>query len=95
MERHQIDLFSDTFKQINEALRLLADGNFFSSPEPKAPGELMDRQLSVVVVFRMTSTLSNNILSEANEPFKPKFHHQCHSWAGGLKVCFFFMKTGI
>ena len=41
----------------------------------------------------MTSTLSNNISSEATGPFKPKFH-MWHPWAGGLKVCIFLMKTG-
>ena len=35
----------------------------------------------------MTSTLSNDISSEANGPFKLKFH----LWAGGLKVFFFFV----
>ena len=47
-------------------------------------GELIgsDRQLSVIVVVcRMTSTLSNDI-SEATGPFKPKFH-LWHPWAGG------------
>ena len=46
-------------------------------------------QLSVVVVCRMTSTLSYNISSEATGSFKPKFH-LWHPWAGGLKVCDFY-----
>ena len=42
----------------------------------------------VVVVRRMTSTLSNDISYEATGPFKPKFH-LWPPWAGGSKVCVF------
>ena len=40
----------------------------------------------------MTSTLSNDIFSEATGPFKPKFH-LWHPWAGGLKVYVFCEKS--
>ena len=61
----------------------------FSSPEPKAPGSLQDKQMSVVVVRHMTSTLSNDISSEATGPFKPKFH-LWYPWAGGLNIYVFY-----
>ena len=40
----------------------------------------------------MTSTLSNDIASEATGPFKAKFH-LWHPWAGPLKADVFFMKV--
>ena len=64
---------------------------FFSSVDLKALGEL--RQLSVVVVCCMMSTLSKDISSEATGPFKPKFH-LWHLWTGGWKKCVFLMKIG-
>ena len=42
----------------------------------------------MVLVCHLSLTLSNDISSEATGPFKPIFHLS-HSWAGGLKLCFF------
>ena len=52
-------------------------------------GSLYDRHLSIVVVCRMTSTLPNDISSEATRGIKPKCN-LWHAWAGGLKVCVFY-----
>ena len=60
----------------------------FSSPELKASGELMDRQLSVVVC--RLSTHSNDISSEATGWLGPNFYLY-HPWAEGLKACGVFM----
>ena len=45
---------------------------FFSSPEPKAPGELIGWEGSVV----RPSTISNNFSSETTGPIATKFHIQ-------------------
>ena len=42
----------------------------FSSPEPKAPEELIGQ----AVCRRLGSTLSNDISFEATGPIEPKFH---------------------
>ena len=56
--------------------------SFFSSPEPKAQGELIvwdsSRRPSV-----SASTLSNMNISETSWPIVIKFHQQ-HHWGGGL-----------
>ena len=44
----------------------------FSSPEPKAPGELI--VLAGSVVRRRPSTISNDFSSEINGPIVTKFH---------------------
>ena len=46
---------------------------FFSSPEPKAPGELIGWEGSVV---RRPSTISNDLSSETTGPIATKFHIQ-------------------
>ena len=53
---------------------------FFSSPEPKAPGELIGwegsvvRRPSSVVRRRRPSTISNDFSSETTRPIVTKFH---------------------
>ena len=58
----------------------------FSSPEPKAPGELMGWVASVVrpSSVRRPSTLSNNLSSETTGPNVTKFH-LWHTGTGGMK----------
>ena len=46
---------------------------FFSSPEPKAPGELIGWEGSVVR-RRRPSTISNDFSSETTGPIVTKFH---------------------
>ena len=50
----------------------------FSSPEPKAPGELIGWEGSVVRLssVRRPSTISNDFSSETNKPIATKFHIQ-------------------
>ena len=49
----------------------------FSSPEPKAPGELIGWEGSVVrPSVRHLSTISNNFSSETTGPIATKFHIQ-------------------
>ena len=54
--------------------------SFFSSPEPKAPGELIGWEGSVVcrpssvVRRRRPSTISNDFSSETTGPIVTKFH---------------------
>ena len=50
----------------------------FSSPEPKAPGELIVKEGSVVrpSVVRRPSTISNDFSSETTGPIATKFHIQ-------------------
>ena len=58
----------------------------FSSPEPKAQGELIvwdsSRRPSVRASVRV-STLSNMNISETSGPILIKFHLE-HHWGGGL-----------
>ena len=54
---------------------------FFSSPEPKAQGELIVWDLSMRVSVR-PFTLSNTNISETSWPIIIKFH-QKHHWDGG------------
>ena len=59
---------------------------FFSSPEPKAHGELIvwdsSRRPSVRACV-CPSTLSNTNISETSRPIIIKFHQE-HHWGGGL-----------
>ena len=50
----------------------------FSSPEPKAPGELIGWEGSVVCrqSVRLPSTISNDFSSETTGPIATKFHIQ-------------------
>ena len=49
--------------------------SFFSSPEPKAPGELIGWEGSVVrPSVRRPSTISNDFSSETTGPIATKFH---------------------
>ena len=55
--------------------------SFFSSPEPKAPGELIGWEGSVVRLsvrpsVRRPSTISNDFSSETTGPIATKFHIQ-------------------
>ena len=56
--------------------------SFFSSPEPKAPGELIGWEGFVVrlsvrpSVVRPPSTISNDFISETTGPIATKFHIQ-------------------
>ena len=66
--------------------------SLFSSPEPKAQGELIVWDLSrrpcvhaCVRASMRRSTLSNINISETSEPIIIKFH-QKHYWGGGLTV---------
>ena len=54
---------------------------FVSSPEPKAPGELLVWEASVV---RRPSTLSNDFSSETTGPNVTKFHMK-HPGTSGTK----------
>ena len=60
--------------------------HLFSSPEPKAQGELIvwdsSRRPSVRLSVR-ASTLSNMNISETSRPIVIKFHLD-HHWGGGL-----------
>ena len=56
--------------------------NIFSSPEPKAPGELIVWDSSQRPYVR-SFTLSNKNLSETSWPIMFKFHLE-HHWGGGL-----------
>ena len=56
----------------------------FSSPEPKAPVELIGWNLSPRPSFRL-STLSNMNISETSWPIIIKFHKK-HHWGRGLTV---------
>ena len=59
---------------------------FFSSPEPKAQGELIVLDLSRRPCVRQcvrASTLSNMNISETSWPIVFKFHLE-HHWGGGL-----------
>ena len=60
----------------------------FSSPEPKAQGELIvwdsSRRLSIRVCVR-PSSLSNINISETSWPIIIKFHQE-HHWGGGSTV---------
>ena len=50
---------------------------FFSSPEPKAPGELIGWEGSVVLLsVHRTSTISNDFSSETTGSIATKFHIQ-------------------
>ena len=56
--------------------------DFFSSPEPKAQGELIVWDSSRCPSLR-PSTLSNMNISETSWPIIIKFHQE-HHWGGGL-----------
>ena len=59
------------------ALDQLMISSFFSSPEPKAPGELIGWEGSVVrLSVRRPSTISNDFSSETTGPIATKFHIQ-------------------
>ena len=49
---------------------------FFSSPEPKAPGELIGWEGSVVRLSVRPSTISNDFSSETTGPIATKFNIQ-------------------
>ena len=64
---------------------------FISSPEPKAPGELIVKTVicrpsGASSVFSVSSTFSNDFSSETAGPFSIKFHIQ-HPDNGKLKIC--------
>ena len=59
----------------------LIDVLIFSSPEPKAHGELVVYQSSWRPCVR-ASTLSNIIISETSGPIATKFYLK-HHWGGG------------
>ena len=48
---------------------------------------------SYVLVGRL-STFLNDMSSDATEPVGPKIY-LWHTWARGLKVCVFYMKTAL
>ena len=58
----------------------MGKSEFFSSPEPKAPGELIGwegsvvRRPSYVICRRCSSTISNDFSSETTGPIVTKFH---------------------
>ena len=57
--------------------------DLFSSPEPKAHGELIGYPWSVV---RPSFTISNIFFSKTARPIKAKFYVE-PPWVGGTKVC--------
>ena len=74
-------------KQISTVAGILpARMLIFSSPEPKAQGELIVWDSSQRVSMRAylrPSTLSNMNISETSWPIIIKFHQE-HHWGGGL-----------
>ena len=79
---------------------MVFSGQFFSSPEPKAHGELIvyqsSRRPSVRVCVRPSvrlSTLSNMIISVTSRPIPTKFYLK-HHWGGG-KAALGFWPDGI
>ena len=68
-----------------------SQSTIFSSPEPKAQGELIvwgsSRRPSVRLSVR-ASTLSNMNISETGWPIIIKFHQE-HHWGGGLTALVF------
>ena len=63
-----------TVLQIRRDNRDNLEMSFFSSPEPKAPGELIGWEGSVVRLSVRPSTISNNDFSETTGPIATKFH---------------------
>ena len=57
--------------------------NFFSSHEPNAPGELIDRQAPS---FVHPSTISNDFSSETTGPIATKLHIQPSDTLGKKKL---------
>ena len=70
---------------INDPYELLSASLYFSSPEPKAHGELIvyqsSRRLCVGACVRAL-TLSNMNISATSRPIATKFYLK-HHWGGG------------
>ena len=89
--RHHGDMTEKSVVKINP--KIFWFFFFFSSPEPKAHGELIGYSWSgvrpsssVVVVRRPSLTISNFFFSETAWPIKAKFYVE-PPWVGGTKVC--------
>ena len=85
-----IESCHDGFKVMYMNMLIFLFSSLFSSPEPKAQGELIvwdsSRRPCVSVRVRpcvRPSTLSNMNISETSWPIIIKFHQE-HHWGGGL-----------
>ena len=82
------ELRSQQGQRSNRCIFVLESSLVFSSPEPKAQGELIGWESSGRPSVRLSvrlSTLSNMNICEISWPIVIKFH-QKHHWGGGLTV---------